>query len=134
MLPRGALTPRALAARARQALFTLYGFNFPVMVALLQMAVIAPVCYAVARPKLEWGLARGALPLALVNVLNVVCGLVGARAGGRLCPRAANRDSPVLQWRAAGCLSIGAEGAAVPRAEPSRSPGQAYGWAGLRNL
>lgn len=64
---------------ARQALFTLYGFNFPVTVALLQMAVIAPVCYAVARPKLEWALARGTLPLALVNVLNVVCGLVGAR-------------------------------------------------------
>ncbi|KAK9820998.1 hypothetical protein WJX81_006546 [Elliptochloris bilobata] len=60
-----------------KALFTLYGFNFPVTVALLQMAVIAPVCYAVARPKLEWALARGTLPLALVNVLNVVCGLVG---------------------------------------------------------
>ncbi len=94
MLPRSALTSRALAARARQALFTLYGFNFPVMVALLQMAVIAPVCYAVARPKLEWGLARGAAPLALVNVLNVVCGLVGARPGGRPCLPAADRDSP----------------------------------------
>ena len=60
-----------------QALFTLYGFTFPVTVALLQMAVIAPVCYLVARPKLEWGLARGIIPLALVNVLNVVCGLIG---------------------------------------------------------
>ncbi len=46
-------------------------------VALLQMAVIAPVCYAVARPKLEWGIARGTAPLALVNVLNVVSGLIG---------------------------------------------------------
>lgn len=71
------------AVRAlRQALFTLYGFNFPVTVALLQMAVIAPVCYAVARPKLEWALARGTMPLALVNVLNVVCGLVGAHRHG----------------------------------------------------
>lgn len=62
-----------------QALFTLYGFTFPITVALLQMAVIAPVCYAVARPKLEWGLARGIIPLAVVNVLNVVCGLIGKR-------------------------------------------------------
>ena len=60
-----------------QALFTLYGFTFPITVALLQMAVIAPVCYIVAKPKLEWGIARGILPLALVNVLNVVCGLMG---------------------------------------------------------
>ena len=60
-----------------QALFTLYGFTFPITVALLQMAVIAPVCYIVARPKLEWGLARGIIPLAVVNVLNVVCGLIG---------------------------------------------------------
>ena len=62
-----------------QALFTLYGFTFPITVALLQMAVIAPVCYIVAKPKLEWGIARGILPLALVNVLNVVCGLMGKR-------------------------------------------------------
>ncbi|CAK0772874.1 hypothetical protein CVIRNUC_004008 [Coccomyxa viridis] len=60
-----------------KALFTLYGFTFPITVALLQMAVIAPVCYIVAKPKLEWGIARGILPLALVNVLNVVCGLMG---------------------------------------------------------
>ena len=62
-----------------QALFTLYGFTFPITVTLLQMAVIAPVCYIVAKPKLEWGIARGILPLALVNVLNVVCGLMGER-------------------------------------------------------
>ena len=62
-----------------QALFTLYGFTFPITVALLQMAVIAPVCYIVAKPKLEWGIARGILPLALVNVLNVVCGLMGEK-------------------------------------------------------
>jgi hypothetical protein len=44
------------------------------------MAFIAPVCYAVARPKLEWGIARGIMPLALVNVLNVVSGLIGLAA------------------------------------------------------
>lgn len=60
-----------------QALFTLYGFNYPLTVALLQMAFIAPVCYGVARPKLEWSTARGIMPLALVNVLNVVSGLIG---------------------------------------------------------
>ena len=63
--------------RAGQALFTTYGFTFPVTIALLQMAVIAPVCYVVARPKLEWALARSIMPLAVVNVLNVVSGLVG---------------------------------------------------------
>jgi len=66
-----------LQAFSLQALFTLYGFNYPLTVAFLQMAVIAPVCYAVARPKLEWGVARGTLPLAMVNVLNVVSGLIG---------------------------------------------------------
>ncbi|KAK9847135.1 hypothetical protein WJX84_008518 [Apatococcus fuscideae] len=60
-----------------KALFTTYGFHFPVTVALLQMLFIAPVCYLVARPPLELGLAKGAIPLATVNVLNVVCGLIG---------------------------------------------------------
>ena len=64
-----------------QALFTLYGFHFPLTVALLQMGVIAPVCYAVARPKLDWALARSFLPLSLVNVLNVICGLMGKSPG-----------------------------------------------------
>jgi hypothetical protein len=67
-----------------QALFTLYGFNYPLTVAFLQMAVIAPVCYAVARPKLEWGIARGTLPLAMVNVLNVVSGLIGEPITARI--------------------------------------------------
>ena len=62
-----------------QALFTLYGFNYPLTVALMQMAFIAPVCYCVARPKLEWVIARGIMPLALVNVLNVVSGLIGVQ-------------------------------------------------------
>ena len=43
------------------------------------MLVIAPVCYTVARPKLSWEVTQTVLPLALVNVLNVVCGLVGER-------------------------------------------------------
>ena len=60
-----------------QALFTTLGFHFPLLVASLQMLVIAPVCYAVARPRLSWDTIQTVLPLALVNVLNVVCGLVG---------------------------------------------------------
>jgi hypothetical protein len=68
--------------RCLQALFTLYGFNYPLTVALMQMAFIAPVCYCVARPKLEWVIARGIMPLALVNVLNVVSGLIGAQLPG----------------------------------------------------
>ena len=61
-----------------QALFTAYGFRAPLLVGLLQMAIIAPVCYLVARPKVDVSTARACAPLALVNVLNLVCGLMGA--------------------------------------------------------
>lgn len=60
-------------------MFTNYGFHFPLTVALLQMAFIAPVSYVVARPQLSWALVRQLAPLAMVNVMNVVCGLIGAR-------------------------------------------------------
>lgn len=60
-----------------QALFTLYNFHFPLTVAFLQMSVIAPVCYFVAKPKLDWSLARAFIPLSIVNVLNVISGLMG---------------------------------------------------------
>lgn len=87
-----------------QALFTLYGFTFPITVALLQMAVIAPVCYLVARPKLEWGLARGIIPLALVNVLNVVCGLIGKQTSSStlrhgLCMQCETRHKHHVGWQ-----------------------------------
>ena len=54
------------------------------------MAFISPVTYIVARPILSWELLRSLAPLAMVNVLNVVCGLVGAR-GGHPCGAAAAR-------------------------------------------
>lgn len=60
-----------------KAVFTNYGFHYPLTVALLQMAFIAPVSYAVARPQLSWALVKQLGPLATVNVLNVVCGLIG---------------------------------------------------------
>ena len=63
-----------------QALFTSHGFNFPLTVAMLQMGIICPVCYLVARPRLDRALARVVAPLALVNVFNVVCGLIGVPA------------------------------------------------------
>ena len=113
--------------RHPQAVFTNYGFHYPLTVALLQMAFIAPVSYAVARPQvraqqtappshasgsafllqpcrgcctallhscllnkppavvcaclqLSWALVKQLGPLAMVNVLNVVCGLIGAWA------------------------------------------------------
>ena len=47
-------------------------------IALLQMAFICPVCYLVARPRLSVDTARLVAPLALVSVLNLVCGLVSA--------------------------------------------------------
>ena len=60
-----------------QAIFTTYGFHFPITVAMLQMAFISPVTYILARPTLSWNLLKGLAPLATVNVLNVVSGLVG---------------------------------------------------------
>jgi len=41
------------------------------------MAIISPVCYIVARPRVDAATARACAPLALVNVLNLVCGLMG---------------------------------------------------------
>ena len=46
------------------------------MVALMQLSFTAPVCYIVSRPKLETKTARLVLPLAVVNVMNVVSGLI----------------------------------------------------------
>jgi hypothetical protein len=51
---------------------------------MLQMAFISPVTYVIARPVLSWELLRSLAPLAMVNVLNVVCGLVGARRAALL--------------------------------------------------
>lgn len=61
-----------------QAIFTSYGFHFPLTVALLQMLFISPVSYLVARPALSLENLKGLAPLAIVNVMNVVCGLIGA--------------------------------------------------------
>lgn len=41
------------------------------------MVVMIPVCYIVAKPRLEWATAKAVFPLAIVNILNVVFGLVG---------------------------------------------------------
>lgn len=60
-----------------QAIFTSYGFGFPLTVAFLQMAFISPVTYIIARPKLSIEIFRVFSPLAFVNVLNVVFGLIG---------------------------------------------------------
>ena len=62
---------------ATQALFTSFNFQCPLLVGLLQMAIITPVCYAVARPKMELSTFRAVAPLAVVNVLNLVSGLIG---------------------------------------------------------
>lgn len=65
------------AERDLQALFTTFQFQFPIAVALAQMVVMVPVCYIVAKPRLEWATAKAVFPLAVVNILNVVFGLVG---------------------------------------------------------
>lgn len=60
-----------------KAVFTSYGFNFPLTVALLQMIFIAVTTYVVARPTISVTLFKSLTPLAIVNVLNVTFGLVG---------------------------------------------------------
>ena len=50
------------------------------------MVVMVPVCYIVAKPRLEWATAKAVFPLAVVNILNVVFGLVGeARIDQFIC-------------------------------------------------
>lgn len=60
-----------------QAIFTTYNFHYPLTVAMLQMAFISPVTYIIARPTLSMDLLRSLAPLSMINVLNVVSGLVG---------------------------------------------------------
>ena len=60
-----------------KAIFTTYGFHFPLTVALLQMTFISVTTYAVARPELSGALFKSLAPLACINVLNVISGLVG---------------------------------------------------------
>lgn len=69
---------------SNKSLFTAYGFQAPLLVGLLQMLIIAPVCYIVARPPMNVATARACAPLAAVNVLNLVSGLMGT--GGLSVP------------------------------------------------
>lgn len=69
---------------SNKSLFTTYNFQAPLLVGFLQMLVIAPVCYTVARPRLDLATARACAPLAAVNVINLVSGLVGT--GGLSVP------------------------------------------------
>lgn len=69
-----------------QALFTTFQFQFPLVVALAQMMTMVPVCYIVAKPKIDWTTAKAVFPLALVNTLNVVFGLVGKTHQFTACP------------------------------------------------
>ena len=71
------LQTKRLYMRSVKALFTTFQFQFPITVALAQMLVMLPICYLVARPRLEWATAKAVFPLAVVNILNVVFGLVG---------------------------------------------------------
>ncbi len=60
-----------------KAIFTTYRFDFPLTVALLQMTFISVTTYTVARPELSMSLFRSLAPLAMINVLNVIFGLIG---------------------------------------------------------
>jgi len=66
-----------LAQSANKALFTVWGFNYPVLVALTQMSVTSIVCYVASRPAISLRTTANVVPLAVVNVCNVVAGLIG---------------------------------------------------------
>lgn len=79
------LPPRSIQSHLAhaQALFTTYGFHFPLAIAVLQTAFMIPFCYLSSRPALDLKVARSIVPLALVNVLNMVTGV--PLAAGSLC-------------------------------------------------
>ena len=60
-----------------KSLLTIQAFHFPISVTFLQMLFTAPVCYSVDRPAFQWKHAVAIMPLAAVNALNVVSGLIG---------------------------------------------------------
>lgn len=60
-----------------KTLITTYEFNFPMCIALSQMMFMSPVCFLVARPRLDWKTVRAIMPLAAINVMNLVSGLIG---------------------------------------------------------
>lgn len=60
-----------------KAVFTSWGFKFPLIVAFLQQAVTFPVAYAVDQPPITVNLVLDKAPLAAANMLNLVTGLMG---------------------------------------------------------
>eukprot|EP00884_Botryococcus_braunii_P020246 jgi/Botrbrau1/6905/Bobra.67_3s0024.1 len=77
----GAALYYGLASSAVQmtnkALFTSYLFNFPLIVASMQMLATVIVTYVAARPALHRSAAISVLPLAVINAGNCMFGLIG---------------------------------------------------------
>ena len=110
-----------------QALFTTFQFQFPITVALAQMVVMVPVCYIVAKPRLEWATAKAVFPLAVVNILNVVFGLVGeARTHQLIC------STPTLSPSSVFTIGVQTEALLFDAACPSAS--RAHDVAGTADL
>jgi hypothetical protein len=57
----------------------------------------------VARPRLEAKTFRAVVPLAFVNVLNLVCGLVGE---GRQCNRSELQPAVAYRHHHTNCLAV----------------------------
>ena len=53
-----------------QALFTVWGFKFPLLIAFMQMAIIAPVTYIIARPSLNMSVSAAPLPPRPLSLLH----------------------------------------------------------------
>ena len=113
---RGARSARRAPREPLQAIFTTYKFHYPLTVALLQMCFISPVSYLVARPVLSFEHMRGLAPLAFVNVMNVVCGLIGVQPPWAAAVEAAvaaaavpeqnqGRDGVSTRWPARGAAA-----------------------------
>lgn len=65
----------------RQALFTSYRFNYPLVLACMQLLATGLVTYVVGRPPLHRSTAAAVFPLALINAGNCMFGLIGQPRG-----------------------------------------------------
>ena len=91
------------------------------------MVVMVPVCYVVAKPRLEWATAKAVFPLAVVNILNVVFGLVGeARTLQIIC----STHTLSLSYIAA----IGVQTKALPFVTSGQSASHVHDVAGTADL
>jgi hypothetical protein len=88
-----------------QALFTVYGANFPLTFCLFQMLFTGPVCAIVSGKPFDRLALLATIPLGLVNCANIVSGLMGT--GGAPCCSAVPDDAATCSFKQhAACMTV----------------------------